>query len=130
VPEASPDEIFVWFKRQGLIERRFRSLKSDLQVHPLWLQRETRIQALLLLFVLALLVYTLLERCSERAGLSTPYYHKLTARELLYAFELVALSQVRIRGQPVEYHLHLTDHQEHLLQRLGLPDPLIYLKLT
>ncbi|MCX6072607.1 MAG: IS1634 family transposase, partial [Chloroflexi bacterium] len=83
LPAASPEEIFLTHKRQSAIEARFRNLNSDLSVHPLWLQHDPRIQALLLIFVLALIVYTLLELCAERAGLEGPHYPKMTAREML-----------------------------------------------
>jgi len=128
VAAASADDVFQRFKDQALLERRFRNLKSELSVHPLWLQDEDRIRALVLVCVLALLVYALLERCSERAGLSTRYYHKMTARELIYAFGMVLLSEVRIRGQPPEYHLELTPEQQALLDQLGFPDPDCYLQ--
>lgn len=130
LPEASADEAFELFKRQASIERRFRNLKSDLSVHPLWLQHEHRIHALLLLFVLALVVFTLLELCSERAGLSTERYHKMTARELIWRFAVVDLVEIRIRGQPTQYQLTLSTEQQYLLGELNFPDLTAYLKLT
>jgi len=125
--DLSPDEIFARFKRQNVIERRFRAFKSDLSVQPMWLHRELRIRALLLLFILALLVYTLIELCSERAGLSTKRYHKMTARELIFAFAAADLIELRIRGAPPEWQLQISAEQTRLLQRLGLPSPITYI---
>jgi len=130
VPAADPDEIFERFQRQHVIERRFRNLKSDLSVHPVFLHDERRIHALLLLFVLALIVYTLLELCSERAGLETERYHKMTARELIWRFAYVSLLDVRIRGRPPRYQLTLSTQQQYLLGELGFPDLTAYLRLN
>jgi len=127
VNDLSPDQIFALFKRQNVIEQRFRAFKGDLSVQPLWLHNEQRICALLLIFILALLVYTLIELCSERAGLSTKHYHKMTARELIRAFEVVDLVELRIRGQPTEWQLQITAEQTRLLQRLRLPSPITHL---
>jgi transposase len=127
VQDLSPDEIFALFKRQNVIEQRFRTFKSDLSVQPVWLHNDHRIAALLLIFILALIVYTLIELCSERARLSTKYYHKMTARELILAFEMVDLIELRIRGAPTEWQLQMTPNQTRLLQRLHLPSPMAHL---
>ena len=128
VPDATPEEVFLLYKRQALIEARFRNFHSELSVHPIWLQRDTRIQALLLVVVLALIVYTLLELCAERRGLEGPHYPKMTARALLFAFGPVLISQVRIRGQPPYWQLVLSAEQRRLLDRLGFPEPTDYLR--
>jgi len=127
--EPSADEIFERYKRQTIVEHRHRNFKSQLQVQPLWLHKQERILALLLVFVLALLIYTLLERRSVQVGLSTRYYHKMTARELILAFEIVDLIELNIRGQPRRWELRLSAEQQRLLQRLGFPDPINYLQL-
>jgi len=126
--QYSPDDIFVLFKRQVIIEHRFRNVKSELHIHPFWLHNEPRIRALLLLYILALLVYTLIELSSERAGLTTPRYHKMTARELLLNFEVVDLIQISIKGYPTQWKLHLSDGQTRLLRSLGLPMPRCYIR--
>jgi len=126
-PDASPEEIFGLYKRQNIIEARFRNFHSDLSVHPVWLQHDHRIRALLLLFVLALIVYTLLELCAARVGLEGPHYPKMTPREMLFIFGHVRLKEVRIRGQPPRYELVLSPAQHALLHALGFPDPTTYL---
>jgi len=127
LPAASPEQIFLTHKRQSAIEARFRNLNSDLSVHPLWLQRDHRIQALLLIFVLALIVYTLLELCAERAGLEGPHYPKMTTREMLFIFGHVRLKQITIRGSPPQHELVLSPAQQAILNALALPDPTSYL---
>ena len=124
---CEPEEPLLLYKRQPTIEARFRNLKNDLSVHPLWLKSETRIAALLFVFILALIVFTLLERCSERAGLDTEYYHKMTAREMLFRFGAMDVQMVQARGHPPSYELHLSDEQQYILQQLAFPDPAIYI---
>jgi len=127
LPDASPEAIFELYKRQHCIEARFRNFHSDLSVHPLWLQHDHRIRALLLLFVLALIVYTLLELRAERLGLPGPHYTKLTTRQMLFSFGHVRLKEVRIRGRPTLHQLVLSPNQQAILSALDLPDPTTYL---
>jgi transposase len=125
--EPSPDEIFALYRRQGVIEQRFRTLNTDLDIHPLWLQKENRIAALILLFVLSLLVYGLLEHLSVRAGLSSRWYHKLTARELIQRFRGVRLIRIHARGQPPRHQLVIPEEQQDILDQLQMPDAKRYL---
>jgi len=128
LPEGySPDEIFELYRRQGRLEARLRNFGQELSVHPLWLHKDRRIVALLLIFVLALLVYSLLEWLSERAGLDTPYYHKMTAREMMKRFRRLRLLKVRARGQPAQRTIELSAEQGHILRALGFISPLRYL---
>ena len=119
----TPDEIFRLFKRQYVIESRFRNFNSDLRVNPFWLHKDHRIEALLLVFVLALMIYTLLEILSERAGLSSEWYHKLTARAMLELFDYTPLLELTLIDEPPRYQLELTEQQREIIQALGLPDP-------
>jgi transposase len=124
------DDIFTLYRRQGVIEARFRNFNSDLTVHPIWLQDDRRIQALLLVFILALIVYTLLELCAERAGLGTEHYHKMTTRAMIWTFGGVRLKQVRVAREPPQYELVMSADQEYILGQLGLPNPTVYLQPT
>ena len=126
--DPTPDEVFELYRRQGVIEQRHRNFHSDLSVHPLWLQDDRRIEALLLLFVLALMVYTILELCSVRAGLSTERYHKMTARELLWVFGIARVKQLLVNGKVAQQEFLLSPDQEYVLGQLGFPDPSKYLQ--
>lgn len=125
--EPTPDEVFNLHRRQGVIEQRHRNLNSELTVHPIWLHDDRRIEALLLLFVLALMVYTILELCAERAGLDTERYHKMTTREMMWVFAQVRMKQLVVNGEIVHQQFELTDDQAYVLQQLGFPDPTHYL---
>jgi len=125
--EPTPDKVFGMYKDQHQIESRFRNLGSDLSITPIWLQKDNRIAALILVLVLALIAYTLLELCSVRAGLKGDTYHKLTARALLEQMKGIHLQVVRTRGSPPSQELRLPAEVRQLVRKLGFPDPAIWL---
>ena len=126
--ETTPDEIFRMHKNQIQIEQRFRNLGSDLGISPIWLQKDNRIAALILVFVLALIVYTLLEMCSVRAGLEGRKYPKLTARALLEQMRGIHLQVVQARGSPPSRELRVSTEVRELVRKLGFPDPATWLR--
>jgi len=73
------------------------------------------------------MVHTIGEACSVRAGLRAKRYHRMAARELIFAFRAVDLVELRIRGRPTNWRLKLARKQRELLQRLRLPTPDTYL---
>lgn len=73
--QLTADELFAAYKRQHLIENRFRDWKGPLAVRPLFLHNNRRIAALVAIISLALLLYGLIER-QVRRGLAA-----LTERE-------------------------------------------------
>jgi len=80
-PEPAPLDYLDWmvsvYHNHRHIERRMRNLKSDLPIRPLYVQRDEVIIPLCLVCVLALMVYTLIERDGQanpalrQAGLTT-----------------------------------------------------------
>jgi transposase len=116
-------DAFFLYKRQYLVEARFRGLKSDLVVNPLWLKNENRVVAMVFVFVLALMVFAILGLLSERAGLSTEHYHKMTPREMLWRFGTIKLLLVRVRDGPPQCQIELTVEQGYLLSELGFRQP-------
>ena len=93
----------------------------------MWLHKDNRIAALILLFMLSLLVYGLLEHLSVQAGLRTPRYHKMTTRELIQRFCGTRLIRIEARGQPMQDQLVIPEEQQEILDQLGLPDAKHYL---
>lgn len=125
--ERTADELFELQRGQYDIEARFRNFGHDLMVQPVWLHKEARIRGLLLVFISALMVYCLLELCSERVKLEGDHYPKMTARQLLYHFSSAKIVQVRTRGYPPTAQLVLSLDQKYILSRLGFPDPSKYI---
>jgi transposase len=68
-PTLSPIRIFELYRAKDGVEKDFRICKGQLKVSPLYLHKDERIQAMLLLNMLALLVYTIVERQARQSGL-------------------------------------------------------------
>lgn len=123
----TPDEVFELYRGQGTIESRFRNFKQELSVHPLWLKKQTRILALLLIFVAALTVYSLIDLLSRRAKLRTARYNVMTTRELMKRFSVLRLVSTRLTGQPWHNQIQINDEQRDILRLIGCPDPIRYI---
>lgn len=130
--QRTAEELFALQRQHYNIEALFRSFGHDLSVQPMWLHKDERLRGLLLVFILALMVYSLIELCSARAGLEGDYYHKMTTRQLLYHFSLSPpkLLRVRVRGHPETLHPQISHDQLYYLNQLGFPDPNRYLSTT
>ena len=57
------------YRQKDGVEKRFTVSKSDLKVSPIYLHKDERIEAMLLINMLALLAYSLLERQVRQGGL-------------------------------------------------------------
>ena len=66
-PGLTVAEVLEKYRYQPQLEKRHQNLKTVLEVAPVWLKNEGRIEAVLLLYYLALLVHSLLERELKRA---------------------------------------------------------------
>jgi hypothetical protein len=73
----SPQRMLALYRQKDGVEKRFRVAKSELRVSPIYLHQDQRIEAMLLLNMLALLTYSLLERQVRQDGLA------LTTRRIL-----------------------------------------------
>jgi transposase len=60
--EWTQEEVYLAYKKQPLVERRFAQAKSGLEVAPVWLKEVARIEILACIYYLALLVCALIER--------------------------------------------------------------------
>jgi transposase len=127
--ERSAPELFALQREHYTIEACFRSFGHDLAVQPVFLHNEDRIAGLMLVFIIALMVYCLLELCSVRAKLEGDHYHKMTTRQLLYHFNTrgVKLLQVSTRGHPASSRVQLSYELRYILNELGFPDPERYI---
>jgi transposase len=57
-----PTEVFYTYKAQPYLERRFYTVKSDLKVAPVFLNKPRRIEAMMFLYFVALMLVSLIER--------------------------------------------------------------------
>jgi transposase len=76
------------YRNKDTVEKRFEVCKQDLQVRPLFVHSDERLQAMLLLNLIALLVYSLLERQAEQLGLG------LTTRQMIAKLATLQVQQI------------------------------------
>jgi transposase len=84
-------ELFRLYREKDGGEKRFLISKSDLKVSPVFLHKDHRIAAMLLLNMLALLAYSLLERQMRQQGL------QLTTRQLIRRLQDLTLIETHFR---------------------------------
>lgn len=132
-PEISVPEAFAAHRRQPKIEKRFEQLKTVFEVAPVFLKNEDRIEALFLVYFLALLVQALIERelrrGMKRTGLADlPLYpeeracHAPTAEQIFRLFSLPARTTLLHAGREVRvFDPELSDLQHKVLRLIGAP---------
>jgi hypothetical protein len=103
-------------------EAAFRIQKSDLQLRPIWHQRETRVQAHILLCFLAYVLWKTLGRWCQAAGLGDEPRQVFAELSQIRLVDVVLPTRngVDLRKRCVS---RPTEHQAILLQRLGLRLP-------
>jgi transposase len=119
----SPKQMLALYREKDGVEKRFTVSKSDLKVSPIYLHRDDRIQAMLLLNMLALLAYSLLERQARRGGL------QMTTRRIIQNLESLDVVETQcwdgshlLRLVPIdEEQAVLLQVLAHLLAELRLP---------
>jgi transposase len=123
--DLTADETLTLFKGQDKIEKRFRTAKGPLLVHPLFVHSDRRIEGLVFVTLLALLVRSILERCCRQHDLP------LTADRLLAGFaRLQAVDVTWADGSQQRRAAPLSAFQAQVLQVLGWPLPEAYAHLT
>jgi len=126
-------DAFAAHRRQPAIEKRFEQLKTVFELAPVFLKNEGRIEALFLLYFLALLGQALLERelrrGMKRSGLAhIPLYpeeracHAPTAEQILRLFSLPARTTLVEENREVRvFDPELSELQRLVLQLMGAP---------
>jgi transposase len=123
-PSLSYPQMFERYRAKDGVEKDFRICKSQLKVSPLFLHKDERIQAMLLLNMLALLAYTLLERQARQAGLA------LTTRRIIESLDSLSVIETQAVDGSVCYRLTpLSRQQAELIEGLRFifpvePEPL------
>lgn len=126
-------DVLLAYKHQPHLERRFEQLKSVLEVMPIFLKNPSRIEALLLLYFLALLVHALIElqlrRKMAAEGLADlPLYpeeracERPTADRVLRLFGDVRCHRLLSPSDTLcrTFRDQLTQSQAAILQMLGM----------
>jgi len=87
-PNLSYPEMLALYRKKDAVEKRFEVCKQDLKVRPLHVHSDERIQAMLLVNLIALLAYSLLERQAEQAG------QCLTARRIIEKLSTLQVQEI------------------------------------
>ena len=110
----SPHKMLALYRQKDGVEKRIGVSKQDLKVSPVYLHKDERIEAMLLINMLALLAYSLLERQARQHGL------QMTARRIIA--RLQSLDVVETFCWDGSYLLRLVplnEEQAALLQALA-----------
>lgn len=102
----TPDEMFTIYRQKDSVEKCNLLCKKDLKVSPIYLHKDTRIQGMLFINMLALLTYTLLEREVRKQGFN------LTLRQLIARLEDLTVFETHCWDGSVTYRLSLVDDQQ------------------
>ena len=122
VTDWSGEELWRAYIQLTEVEAAFRVHKSDLQLRPIWHQKEKRVQAHILVCFLAYLLWKTLAQLCQHAGLGHDPRTVFGQLRLIQLVEVVLPTRtgVEIRKRCIS---RPTEHQAILLQRLGLKLP-------
>lgn len=114
-PDLSAVEMLETYKDKDKVEKSFRVAKGVLRVRPIYLHKDERITAMLLVNMIALLVYSLAERRCRCNGL------KITGRQMLYEFGPLHVIETHFKDGSVLYRsMPLAPQQWEILKRMGI----------
>lgn len=117
----SADQALTLFKGQDGVEKRFRAVKGPLEVHPLFVHHDRRIEGLVFITLVALLVRAILERTARQHGLA------VTGEQLFQRFaSLQAVDLVWADGSQQRLAAEMSAFQTQVLETLGWPLPATY----
>lgn len=121
---------WMWrvYKNHCHVERRMRNLKSDLPIRPLYVHRDDAIVALCFVSVIALTLYTLIERdCGWCPTYANPALVEVGLRTTDQLLAVLAGFNLTVFYTPSGYQVFWLDTptvmQQLIWQQLKLPDP-------
>ena len=105
----SPQRMLALYRQKDGVEKRFKVSKSDLRVSPIYLHKDERIEAMLLINMLALLVYSLLERQARQGGV------QMTTRRIIEKLESLDVIETLCWDGSRLYRIVPVDQEQALL---------------
>ena len=119
----SEEEMLSHFKGQDKIEKHIRTFKGPIRIRPIFLHKQERIESLVFICMLALLVYSILEMEAKRANIN------MTGESILKQFQTSTVVHIIFKDGSIWKQVALlTTFQREFIEKLGLPDPEIYLE--
>jgi transposase len=129
--ELSPDTLLEYYKEQCTVERGFRFLKDkSFRVSEVYLKKNSRIQALAMIMVLCLFIYSMVEfrlrRALERTGETVISQTKKqtqrpTLKWVFFLFRRVREYSVVVEGKRIAKISNLSGNLMRILGLLGPP---------
>jgi len=122
ITDWSPEDLWQAYIQLTEAEAAFRIEKSDLRIRPIWHQKEERVLSHILVCFLAYVLWKTLAQMVKRAGLGDEPRRVLEELGKIRLVDVVLPTSagVEIRKRCIT---RPTDHQEILLQYLGLTVP-------
>ena len=111
------------YKNHRHVERRMRNLKSDLPIRPIYLHRDDTIVALCFVSVVALMVYTLIERDCQANPVLVEVGLRTTDQVLAVLHSFCLTVYLTPSGHEVFWLDTPTERQALIWQQLQTPDP-------
>lgn len=112
-----PQEVAQRYKELWRIERAFRTLKSPLEIHPVYHWTERRVRAHVGICVLAYGMLRVVERLVEKAGLG------MSGQDALRTLERMTVDEANIGGLGLRVRSDLTPEQERIFAALHVSPP-------
>ncbi len=127
--ELTPDQLLKYYKEQGTVERGFRLLKDkSFRVSDVYLKKETRIEALAMVMVLCLLLYSIAEwklrtRFEDAKEAIRNQVKKKTQiptmKWVFFLFRRITELVIEIDGRKVKKILNLDEETIKVLKLMG-----------
>ena len=117
------DEMLRHFKEQDKIEKRNQTIKGPIQIRPIFLHKQERIEALIFICMLSLPVFSILEMLAKRANID------MTGKRIFEQFQTLTVVYTIFKdGSFLKQLTPLTDFQNKFITALDFYNPKIYLK--
>ncbi len=123
----SPEEFWETYMQLTVAEKAFRTLKSELLVRPMWHQYDGRVEAHVMICVLAYALWKTLDHLAKQAGLMTEIHKPDTTRGRATAKARPMSPEVILRElgkiQIGDIMLDTSDGRQLALRRVARPMP-------
>lgn len=117
------NDMLIRFKEQDKIEKRNRTIKGPIQIRPIFLHKQERIESLIFICMLSLLVFSILEMLAKRANID------MTGKRIFEQFQTLTVVYTIFKdGSFLKQLTPLTEFQNKFITALDFYNPEIYLK--
>jgi len=115
--ELSPEEIINAYKDLQDVERAFRSLKSPLELRPIFHHKEERVKAHVFICVLAYIIEKVVEKLLRDRGI------EFTGEKVFSLFKQTGVAVMKVGEESYAYTSEPTFTQKKILKALKIPPP-------